>query len=241
MNNLAFITYTHTKCEDLWTMYIDSLNKYCPIIKNYMLVNEEKKINNANILIYDDNKNYCQEYVRLLESIKEEYVIYMQEDFFLYDNVNIEKINRYLEILQNSRFSFIRLIKCGDVTEKNAVEDLFLVTDLNSSHKSINSFSMQPTIWKKSDLINLYNTTNTDRFGENWNFIQSLNNLKMHGLYCYNNENKRGVNHYDSSVFPYIATAIVKGKWNTLEYDSELESFFQKYKIDKSIRGENKF
>jgi hypothetical protein len=38
-------------------------------------------------------------------------------------------------------------------------------------------------------------------------------------------------------VYPYIATAIIKGKWNLSEYPIELGDLLSEYKIDKSIRG----
>jgi hypothetical protein len=48
---------------------------------------------------------------------------------------------------------------------------------------------------------------------------------------------KRGSLHFDSIVYPYIATAIIKGKWNLSEYPNELGDLLNEYKIDKSIRG----
>jgi hypothetical protein len=50
-------------------------------------------------------------------------------------------------------------------------------------------------------------------------------------------EKKRGMYHYDSSVFPYIATAINKGKWNYSEYQTELDSLFAEYQINPFERG----
>ena len=52
------------------------------------------------------------------------------------------------------------------------------------------------------------------------------------------NEVKRGLYHCDSIVFPYIATAINKGRWNTSEYRKELTLMFSKYDINPTIRGE---
>ena len=52
------------------------------------------------------------------------------------------------------------------------------------------------------------------------------------------NEVKRGVFHCDSIVFPYIATAISKGKWNTSEYKKELNFLFKEYNINPKERGE---
>ena len=43
--------------------------------------------------------------------------------------------------------------------------------------------------------------------------------------------------HWDSKTFPYIATAIVKGKWNLSEYKQELGMILSSYKIDLGARG----
>lgn len=160
----------------------------------------------------------------------------MQEDFILYDFVNIEEIKRCVKFLENSNLSYIRLIKCGDVTNIKVNENLYLVSKDGLSNCSINSFSMQPTIWKKKDFINLYLTCNSDKFGENYNYTFSLNRLNMNGCYYYNEEPARG-GHHDSSIFPYIATAIVKKKWNYSEYPGELDLLFKEYSIDKNLRG----
>ena len=49
--------------------------------------------------------------------------------------------------------------------------------------------------------------------------------------YFCGSEKLRGQAHYDSAIFPYIATAIVKGKWNNLEYSSELNVLFDEYDV----------
>ena len=57
------------------------------------------------------------------------------------------------------------------------------------------------------------------------------------GILYYNDETKRGMHHYDSSIVPYIASAIVKGKWNISEYPTELPPLLQKYNININKRG----
>ena len=68
-----------------------------------------------------------------------------------------------------------------------------------------------------------------------YNDFMVQNNIK--GLYYYNNEPKRGSNHYDSELYPYIATALVKGKWNLSEYQKELGDLLEEYKLNVSKRG----
>jgi hypothetical protein len=60
------------------------------------------------------------------------------------------------------------------------------------------------------------------------------NTYKM--LYSHQQEPRRGMFHYDSSVYPYVATAICKGKWNLSEY-KELEQLLKDYNIDWRVRG----
>ena len=56
-------------------------------------------------------------------------------------------------------------------------------------------------------------------------------------MFFYNGEKKRGSHHYDSTIFPHIASASVKGKWNLSEYHNELSPLLEKYQINKNIRG----
>jgi hypothetical protein len=239
--NLSFCTYTHSNCKDVWNPYFARLEKHAEGIKNYMLNNtSEPSSENHNFIQYDDNKNYAQEFVRCLEEVKTDYIIYMQEDFILYSDVQKDLLQEYIDVLENDKsISYIRLIRCGDVTTTSYQENrtLYYICDPGVQNNSINSFSMQPTIWRKEDFIKLYTLTNAEKFGESWEYTQAMNKLNINGLYSYQGENKRGANHYDSSVFPYIATAIVKGKWNFSEYTSELVHLFNEFKIDYKKRG----
>jgi len=59
---------------------------------------------------------------------------------------------------------------------------------------------------------------------------------------CYyfeSKEDKRGLFHWDSNIYPYIATAVVKGKWDYECYPEELDKLLHDYGIDPDIRGKN--
>ena len=45
-------------------------------------------------------------------------------------------------------------------------------------------------------------------------------------------DKKRGKFHYDSSVYPYVCTAVIKGKWNFKEYKKELFEIFYNKKFN---------
>jgi hypothetical protein len=240
VKNLAYVTYTHSNCADIWNAYFARLDKYTNYsIDSYVFSNLNTEIyENHTFLLYDDNRSYSDEFIRILNAIPQEYFIYMQEDFILYDNVDLDRIKKYIDILENDRsISYIRMIKCGTVTEQKYVENLYYVSSDGKQNKSVNSFSMQPTIWRKSDFIKLYKMTGALRFGESLDYAKSMNTLNINGLYHYAGEPKRGGNHYDTYVFPYIATAIVKGKWNVSEYPDELKTLFREFNIQSLKRG----
>jgi len=235
-------TYTHSSCIDLWNMYFDSIDSHFPLVKSVVACNTiSEEFKNHTFRLYDESKNYCQEVVRVLESCKEEYFIYMQEDFILYGDVDKESLSNYINLMDDTNLSFIRLIKCGDVSDYRIFQnsDLFWTSPPPMKHRSINSFSMQPTIWKKSKFIEMYKKVNLPQFKEDdFSYPTAMNDLGIQGAYCYRGEAKRkGSMHYDSSVFPYTATAIVKKKWNMSQYGNELEPLHIKYGIDVSIRG----
>lgn len=232
-------TYTHTNCMDLWEPYLDSLDTHIHDIPSVMCANKPyEDYGRHKFISYDDDAMYCQEIIRCInENIDTDYFIYMQEDFVLYDKVDVSLLKDYISVLENSDFSFIRLLKCGYVTNIKYKDTLYLVSESGNTHQTMTSFSMQPTIWKKKDFVKLYEKANCPKFKENWAYTTAMNDLNMNGLYHYSGEKQIGGHHY-SDIFPYIATAVVRGKWNTSEYGDMLEPIFAKYEIDKSQRGE---
>ena len=301
LNKVRYFTYTHTNASDVWEPYFKLLDRHSPGIKHTVITNmisphipfNASESGDFNQLEYDDDANYCQEYINCLMKVDEDYVIYMQEDFYLYKDADKSAIESYIDVLESDReVSFIRLCKqpffdvglClpdyvdhwrlwDEIDEhaenelqrfvleagisENQVEELRRIdvyTDSNVSETPYSdtlfwtqdpakkltakiSYSMQPTIWRKSDLISLYERCNQHKFGEGDNWTDAMNHLDTKGLYHYNGEPQRGLLHRDSNVFPYITTAIVKGMWNTMEYP-ELVDIINEFGIDPCIRGE---
>jgi hypothetical protein len=50
---------------------------------------------------------------------------------------------------------------------------------------------------------------------------------------------KRGTLHWQNPYYHYVATAIVKGKWNFAEYKAELRGLLAVSEIEPSHRGTN--
>jgi hypothetical protein len=181
--------------------------------------------------IYNEEDNYSDIWVSVLKKINIDFFIYLQEDFILYDDVKINKINEYTETLKNGDYSFVRLIKSGDVNDK-ITDTLY---EISSSNPYV--FAMQTTIWKTKDYIGLLENVHEKKWLETDKYKQYMSENKIKGLCHYDNEPKRGGNHYDSNVYPYIATALVKGKWILSEYKNELNPLLLNYNIEFNKRG----
>ena len=226
------VVYTNSKCSDLWNMFIEQnkIHLGWPIffITDKLIPNFSEK----NQYVYKDSDNYSEVWIKVLNMLNVEQFIYLQEDFILYDNVNIIKLNEYSEFLKKSDYSFVRLIKSGQLGNTKLSDTLY---EIEPSNPFI--FAMQATIWKTKDYIKLMETVKEDKWLETPEYARIMNLINMKGSYHYDNEPKRGGNHFDTNVYPYIATALVKGKWIMSEYDEELSPILDKNNIDKNKRG----
>ena len=227
------IAYTNSNCSDLWDVFQQQNGKYSTI-PLYMISDKEVDgIDKDKLFIYNNDDDYYNVWIQALKKFDSDYFIYLQEDFILYDKVNNEKLNEYLEFLkQNPNYSFVRLLKSGRLRDKKIFDNLYEIESSN-----INIFSMQATIWRTKDYISLMEKVKDSKWLENDNYPKEMLRMGMKGLYHYDGESKRGENHFDSNIYPYIATALVRGKWNTSEYNNELTPIFLEFNIDKNKRG----
>jgi hypothetical protein len=225
------VVYTHSNCSDLWEMFIKQNRKHIgwPIffITNELIPNFPED----NQYIYKNNDNYSDVWVAALNKINSELFIYLQEDFILYADADIEKINKYANALKNSNYSFVRLIKSGEVNEK--ISDTLY--EISSNNQFV--FAMQTSIWKTKDYIELLKNVHEQKWLETPKYLEYMSKNNIKGLCHYDNEPKRGGNHWDSNVYPYIATALVKGKWVMSEYENELYPILKENNIDINKRG----
>ncbi len=231
-NRICYVVYTNSKCSDVWEMFIGQQKKYSDI-PIYFISDKKVPGQESNTFLYEDNKPYYESWVRALTEIDFDFFIYLQEDFILYDKVNQEKIYEYLNFLKNNEeYSFVRLLKSGNLNNVKVHNFLYEIEPYNND-----IFSMQPTIWKKIDYIKIMQGTKNKIWLENNSYRNFMIQNNIKGLYHYDSEKKRGLNHYDSHVYPYIATALIRGKWNILEYSEELIPITGYYNINLNKRG----
>ena len=211
--DLKNVVYSHSDCFDVLDIFLEQQKIFgiddITIFSN-CIFNET----NDHVL-YDDGDIYTERLKSCLEKLDDDIILYQHEDMFLYDKPDMEILEGYIKTLKNSEYSFIRLCKTGNCSLTPFTSTLY---DINRN--SVDFFAVQPTLWKRLDFINFLASSG----GKNiWDLELQSRHIEHNskGLLHYNNEPSRG-GHYDSEVWPYVATAIVKGKWNFSEYATEL-------------------
>jgi hypothetical protein len=237
-DEVCCVTYTTSKYADVWPIHFNQLTKHKGGLKSYALSDKGSKglypFLEHKLIEHDDATAYWAQYVQALDQIPEEYVIYLQDDFFLYADVNHELLERALEFLKNSDYDYVRLIRCGYQTPLDKhVKDNFFEVDMATQ----DAFSMQATLWKKRRMRDLYTHVASQKWleGEHWNV--GARQMKIKGVFTWNGEPQIGKFHYDSVIWPYVCTGINKGQWNMDEYPEIMQRLVTHYSIDVTKRG----
>ena len=227
---MHLIFYSHSDYSDVWPLLFKQTDKYFDnTFQKYLFTDKGSAPFKWTTLHYDDSLGYQERFASCLERVESDTVVYHHEDMFLYSEPDID----HMKILQSltKKYDFVKLIKTGVNQGTQVAKGIY------EFHKIPNDyFAIQPSIWKKESLLRVFKETPANNI---WEFEVNAGHYcianDILGLYCYDkiNDRPRG-GHYDSSIYPYIATAVVKGKWNFKEYKSELEKLFEVHNYEPS-------
>ena len=242
MRDVCLVINTFSEYSDVWQMFFDSLDKHFPDIKRYVFVDQGEPDKKSTTIHYKKEDLFRTQFISCIEKVPEKYCIFISEDYVLYDDVRTDLLERYRDVLdENKNLSFIKLVKGVDFGEpkyKN-YDDLYQMSNVFPYF-----YSQSASLWRTRDLEKIFkNTKDSHIAGQDMSQqLEILANntcqmLDIQGLYCYNGERKIGIYHHDNIVFPHIATALVKGKWNLSEYGDKLAPLLEKYGINPQERG----
>jgi hypothetical protein len=228
--NVPIVMYTHTDYKDVWPAVFGRIKKYIENPSVYVFVNKEDEEipSEFKAVTYTDGSPYTVRLKECLGKLDEDVILFMHEDMILYGNPKFDYIEKYSNYIKSGKVDSIKLIY---VKDSDTVSD-FDETLISNKYAK---FSIQPTLISVGRLVNILNSNKDLNI---WDF--EINTKKRNDYMCkVGNEQKRGMFHYDSYVFPYIATAIAKGVWNLKEYPNELQEVSEEYDIDLTKRGSN--
>lgn len=223
MYNFSHIVYTHSDYDNVLEVWKYQMKKYLPNSKIHVFIDKiiTEEHDSCNILLYEDSVKYTDRVISCLNQMvdENEIVIYQHEDMFLYDKPDLKTISNFVELIKNEEIDAIRLIRVVENLKPSNKHEYLFENPINDK------YSTQPTLIKVKTLKKIFSSLPDKNI---WEFEKSCaiscNYLKSY--YCYANEKKRGLSHYDSFLYPYIATAVCKGQWNMQEYSKELTDIF---------------
>tara|TARA_Y100000114_G_scaffold156708_1_gene184871 strand:+ start:2902 stop:3519 length:618 start_codon:yes stop_codon:yes gene_type:complete len=196
-----------------------------PDVKRYIAIEKETEtVSNENVILYNEEDSYTERLESILPQIDEDMILYLHEDMILYDTPDMEELSRVETYLRDhDSVMMIKLI----ATLGLAFEVAPSIRVSNTPYK----FVVQPTLWKRDKLKELASGEKYSIWEMEERIQSKFSSVGVGYTYFRGSEKLRGQAHYDSVIFPYIATAIVKGKWNNLEYSSELDVLFDEYNV----------
>jgi len=171
----------------------------------------------AKQIIYDKNQSFKEQMVFCIKKVQEKFLLYCNEDYLFYSQPNYKIIHESLSKLENSNYSFIKFVHTN-IEEYQRVNDKYFLID----SKCENNYSQALSFWKTNDLLNIHSKCPISEIGKKGDLTKHLEieakkicrDLNISGLCYYNQEPKRGLFHYDSEVFPHVASALNRGEWN---------------------------
>ena len=227
---MKILVYTHSDYSWVWKYWHQQTDKFLQNFDKICMSNSNSSFRDDYLVIkYNDKLTYKNRVLSCLNDIDDnEIVLFCHEDMFLYKKPNFEIIDEYINLIKNDNCELIKLIKAFENLDKsNLHKKLFKNPD-----KQL--FSIQPTIIKIKTLKHIYKTVPGDNI---WEFEANTSKKYLKDLISLCSfdpdlDKKRGKFHYDSSVYPYICTAVIKGKWNFKEYKKELFEIFYNKKFN---------
>jgi hypothetical protein len=222
------VLYTNSEYNDVCKVFFGEIKKFLPNQKIYIISDKDHSLVSENTFIkYNNNDSYVDRLLSTIPQINEDVILFLHEDMILYDYPQDDKIQKYASYVRDGIVDSIKLIYVKG-------NDLEFEIDKTLISNEYSKFSVQPTLISPKNFVSLLESIS---FKNIWDFERAVPNNRRDYMVKIGREVKRGIYHYDSIVFPYIATAINKGKWNMSEYSKELDKIFYEYGIVPFERG----
>lgn len=224
-HEIAHLTYTHSSYLDGYVLSHSQQRRHLGEFRfEYLAIesgfSSESIPPSVRILPYDDSLDYTDRLRSVVDRMDEEYVFFTHEDMPLLRTPVIEAVLSARDLLQShEKNSVVRMIRVGRGLRLNLQKPSRAPYFQRIHYSSPWLFSIQPSLWKRPALLALLNECQGLSV---WDFEvkgqRAFRRLGFRGFQPLTTGVRRGRHHFDSLVYPYVATAIVKGKWNTVEY-----------------------
>ena len=228
-NRTAVVVSSCDYFEDCWKPFIFSILKYwddCPfhiyIISNFK---DTDTPDNISFLKVGEDRKFSSNLKKALNQIDAEYIIYMQEDYWLNNPVNTASIVRHINYCEQNAIDYMRLtfpyLK-GKETDAGYREHT-----LNQKY----SICLQAAVWKRASLISLLRDGDTG-----WDFEYGIpqyalsNNMMFKVLSIPFEKRAEGIRYVKG-------TAVRKGLWTKEGYEFLIDNGFNEFVDHRGREG----
>jgi hypothetical protein len=232
--DIAMLVDTNSNYSDIWEPCFSRMNKYNTGVKTYVFTDKADNIPQEYIpVLYDNTASYRNQLLSCLKQISDKYIIYTSEDYILYDFAQHDEIEKVANLLDETEYSFCKFIK-GPERTSHLRDNIYIIDSQDN-----NFFAQQASIWKTRDFEKVFEAAPSEntRMQHEPGGSAICRELGLSGIQYYSDTKKRGIHHYDSEIYPCIATAVVKGLWNLSEYPIEMKEVVKEFKINCNDRG----
>ena len=236
-DKITLAMYSHSTYSDVWPIFFNQSEKFLTSYKKVLFCDDDLGIlpEDWSFIKYNDNDNYSERVASCLAKIDTPLIFFHHEDMPLYKTPDYQLLDSYEQIVLSENVDFIRMARSIDNPDFNYKKHSTLFHVPNYSQYF---FSVQPSICKTESLIKIFENTKINHLREFEIKVQKVcRHLQIKGLFHYDLESKEGNHHYGSNVYPYICTAVVKGKWNISEYQDILRNLLVENDININSRG----
>lgn len=236
---IGYVFYSHHEYSDVWPIMKGQADYFFKDKRKIFFTNKVGSFDFSgwDVVLYDDSLPYQKRIASCLEKIDDEFIIIQHEDMIFIEQPNFNIIeNNLLPLVCNRDLDLIKFCKAC------YVDGQFQEVGKNLFKNPGNlSYAVQPTLGRKSTIHDISDKT----FGASiWDFeansVNVTNYLNYKSAFYYDGtETKRGWYHWDSSIYPYLNSGILKGRWDFSMYREELSKLLDEYGVNPLKRGIN--
>jgi len=237
MKDYSILINTTDSFEDCWLPFFTLFEKYWPEYSGKIYLNTETKVFSypgLNIISVQNNIatpktriTWSECLIRALNSIDSEVILYMQEDYFLNNNVKNDIIENFVQLMHaNTKIDCIHLTDQAVHLDAKSDEFEGLYTVIMPQRYLV---SCQAALWKKSVLRSILRSyENAWQFEEFGSLRVAILKPKIFGV------DKYWIKLNEFEIIPYVFTGIIQGRW----FEQVIPLFeSNNISIDYSLRG----
>lgn len=221
--------FTHSDYHNIFLISLRRFEKFAPSFQIIIFTNHI--IQNINIkyiqIQYNDADVYTKKMLSCLSLLDYEYIIFIHDNNALYDTVSENQISHYTECMKRYHIDQLRLNKNGVGNAShfhNICDTIYEIPHINSY-----IYSVQPTIWKLSSLIDIMCKNDYNYRDIELNIDKYM--LSYKNCFYYNNEGTFiNTDRHKSNLFPTIHLTQY-GKWLYSENVPYIDDIFKEFNI----------